>query len=77
MIDKFRSYKPRGMKSLQFLPVFVKKLKDNNFAAPHAAGATRVAHREVFPAAQRVQNDNADDRQPDLARRACARSSRS
>ena len=31
MIDKFRSYKAARDESLQFLPVFVKNLKDNNF----------------------------------------------
>ena len=32
MIDKFRSYKAARDESLQFLPLFVKNLKDNNFA---------------------------------------------
>jgi len=31
MIDKFRSYKAARDESLQFLPMFVKNLKDNNF----------------------------------------------
>ena len=31
MIDKFRSYKAARDESLQFLPVFVKNLKDSNF----------------------------------------------
>ena len=45
MIDKFRSYKAARDESLQFLPVFVKNLKDNNFqGALDAARKYKKSH---------------------------------
>jgi hypothetical protein len=42
MIDKFRTYKAARDQSLQFLPVFVKNLKDENFqGALERPGSTR------------------------------------
>ena len=45
MIDKFRSYKSARDESLQFLPVFVKNLKDSNFqGALDAARKYKKSH---------------------------------
>ncbi len=45
MIDKFRSYKAARDESLQFLPVFVKNLKDSNFqGALDAARKYKKSH---------------------------------
>jgi biopolymer transport protein ExbB/TolQ len=48
MIDKFRSYKAARDESLQFLPLFVKNLKDNNFAGTMDGNAkVRIARTSV------------------------------
>ena len=45
MIDKFRSFKAARDESLQFLPVFVKNLRDSNFqGALDAARKYKKSH---------------------------------
>ena len=59
MIDKFRSYKAARDESLQFLPVFVKNLKDNNFAgALDAARRYKKSHIAKVVSAGLIEYDN-------------------
>ena len=59
MIDKFRSYKAARDESLQFLPVFVKNLKDNNFAgALDAARKYKKSHIAKVVSAGLIEYDN-------------------
>ncbi len=59
MIDKFRSYKAARDESLQFLPIFVKNLKDNNFqAALDAARKFRKSHIARVVSAGLIEYDN-------------------
>jgi biopolymer transport protein ExbB/biopolymer transport protein TolQ len=59
MIDKFRSYRAARNESLQFLPVFVKNLKDNNFAgALDAARRYRRSHIAKVVSAGLIEYDN-------------------
>src|SRR5512144_2023775 len=59
MIDKFRSYKAARDESLQFLPVFVKNLKDNNFSgALDAARKYKKSHIAKVVSAGLIEYDN-------------------
>jgi biopolymer transport protein ExbB/TolQ len=59
MIDKFRSFKAARDESLQFLPVFVKNLKDNNFAgALDAARKYKKSHLAKVVSAGLIEYDN-------------------
>jgi biopolymer transport protein ExbB/biopolymer transport protein TolQ len=59
MIDKFRSYKAARDESLQFLPVFVKNLKDNNFqGALDAARKYKKSHLAKVVSAGLIEYDN-------------------
>jgi len=59
MIDKFRSYKAARDESLQFLPLFVKNLKDNNFAgALDAARKFKKSHIAKVVSAGLIEYDN-------------------
>jgi len=59
MIDKFRSYKAARDESLQFLPVFVKNLKDNNFqGALDAARKYKKSHIARVVSAGLIEYDN-------------------
>ena len=63
MIDKFRSYKAARDESLQFLPVFVKNLKDSNFqGALDAARKYKKSHiaRVVSAGLIEYDSDKAD-----------------
>jgi len=59
MIDKFRSYKAARDQSLQFLPLFVKNLKENNFAgALDAARKYKKSHIAKVVSAGLIEYDN-------------------
>jgi len=59
MIDKFRSYKAARDESLQFLPMFVKNLKDNNFAgALDSARRFKKSHIAKVVSAGLIEYDN-------------------
>jgi biopolymer transport protein ExbB/biopolymer transport protein TolQ len=59
MIDKFRSYKAARDESLQFLPHFVKNLKDNNFTgALEAARKYKKSHIAKVVSAGLIEYDN-------------------
>ena len=59
MIEKFRSYKAARDESLQFLPLFVKNLKDNNFAgALDAARKFKKSHIAKVVSAGLIEYDN-------------------
>ena len=59
MIDKFRSYKAARDESLQFLPMFVKNLKDNNFqGALDAARRFKKSHIAKVVSAGLIEYDN-------------------
>jgi len=59
MIDKFRSYKAARDESLKFLPLFVKNLKDNNFAgALDAARKFKKSHIAKVVSAGLIEYDN-------------------
>jgi len=59
MIDKFRSYKAARDESLQFLPVFVKNLKDNNFqGALDAARKYKKSHIARVVSAGLIEYDS-------------------
>lgn len=59
MIDKFRSFKAARDESLQFLPVFVKNLKDNNFSgALDAARKYKKSHLAKVVSAGLIEYDN-------------------
>jgi biopolymer transport protein TolQ len=59
MIDKFRSFKAARDQSLQFLPVFVKNLKDNNFqGALDAARKFNKSHLAKVVSAGLIEYDN-------------------
>jgi biopolymer transport protein ExbB/biopolymer transport protein TolQ len=59
MIDKFRSYKAARDESLQFLPLFVKNLKDNNFSgALDAARKYKKSHIAKVVSAGLIEYDN-------------------
>ena len=59
MIDKFRSYKAARDESLQFLPVFVKNLKDSNFqGALDAARKYKRSHIAKVVSAGLIEYDN-------------------
>jgi biopolymer transport protein ExbB/biopolymer transport protein TolQ len=59
MIDKFRSYKAARDESLQFLPVFVKNLKDNNSqGALDAARKYKKSHIARVVSAGLIEYDN-------------------
>ena len=59
MIDKFRTYKAARDESLQFLPVFVKNLKDNNFqGALDAARKYKKSHIARVVSAGLIEYDN-------------------
>jgi biopolymer transport protein ExbB/TolQ len=59
MIDKFRSFKAARDESLQFLPVFVKNLKDNNFqGALEAARKYKKSHLAKVVSAGLIEYDN-------------------
>ena len=59
MIDKFRSFKAARDQSLQFLPVFVKNLKDNNFqGALDAARKFNTSHLAKVVSAGLIEYDN-------------------
>jgi biopolymer transport protein ExbB/biopolymer transport protein TolQ len=59
MIDKFRSYKAARDESLQFLPLFVKNLKDNNFqGALDAARKYKKSHIAKVVSAGLIEYDN-------------------
>ena len=59
MIDKFRSFKAARDQSLQFLPVFVKNLKDNNFqGALDAARKFNKSHHAKVVSAGLIEYDN-------------------
>jgi len=59
MIDKFRSFKAARDESLQFLPVFVKNLKDSNFAgALDAARKYKKSHLAKVVSAGLIEYDN-------------------
>lgn len=59
MIDKFRSYKAARDESLQFLPVFVKNLKDSNFqGALDAARKYKKSHIARVVSAGLIEYDN-------------------
>jgi biopolymer transport protein ExbB/biopolymer transport protein TolQ len=59
MIDKFRSYKAARDESLQFLPLFVKNLKDSNFSgALDAARKYKKSHIAKVVSAGLIEYDN-------------------
>jgi len=59
MIDKFRSFKAARDQSLQFLPIFVKNLKDNNFqGALDAARRYKKSHLAKVVSAGLIEYDN-------------------
>jgi len=59
MIDKFRSYKAARDESLQFLPVFVKNLRDSNFqGALDAARKYKKSHLAKVVSAGLIEYDN-------------------
>jgi biopolymer transport protein ExbB/biopolymer transport protein TolQ len=59
MIDKFRSYKAARDESLQFLPHFVKNLKDSNFqGALDAARKYKKSHIARVVSAGLIEYDN-------------------
>jgi biopolymer transport protein ExbB/biopolymer transport protein TolQ len=59
MIDKFRSYKAARDESLQFLPLFVKNLRDSNFAgALEAARKYKKSHIAKVVSAGLIEYDN-------------------
>jgi biopolymer transport protein ExbB/biopolymer transport protein TolQ len=59
MIDKFRSYKAARDESLQFLPHFVKNLKDENFqGALDAARKYKKSHIAKVVSAGLIEYDN-------------------
>jgi biopolymer transport protein ExbB/biopolymer transport protein TolQ len=59
MIDKFRSYKAARDESLKFLPLFVKNLKDNNFAgALDSARKFKKSHIAKVVSAGLIEYDN-------------------
>lgn len=59
MIEKFRSYKAARDESLQFLPLFVKNLKENNFAgALDAARRFKKSHIAKVVSAGLIEYDN-------------------
>jgi biopolymer transport protein ExbB/TolQ len=59
MIDKFRTYKAARDESLQFLPVFVKNLKDENFqGALEAARKYKKSHIARVVSAGLIEYDN-------------------
>lgn len=59
MIDKFRSYKAARDESLQFLPHFVKNLKDSNFqGALDAARKYKKSHIAKVVSAGLIEYDN-------------------
>lgn len=59
MIDKFRSFKAARDESLQFLPIFVKNLKDNNFqGALDTARKYRKSHLAKVVSAGLIEYDN-------------------
>jgi biopolymer transport protein ExbB/biopolymer transport protein TolQ len=59
MIDKFRSYKAARNESLEFLPLFVKNLKDNNFSgALDAARKYKRSHIAKVVSAGLIEYDN-------------------
>jgi biopolymer transport protein ExbB/biopolymer transport protein TolQ len=59
MIDKFRSFKAARDQSLEFLPVFVKNLKDNNFqGALDAARKFKKSHLAKVVSAGLIEYDN-------------------
>ena len=59
MIDKFRSFKAARDQSLQFLPIFVKNLKANDFAgALEAARRYKKSHLAKVVSAGLIEYDN-------------------
>ena len=59
MIDKFRSFKAARDESLQFLPIFVKNLKDNNFpGALETARKFKKSHLAKVVSAGLIEYDN-------------------
>jgi biopolymer transport protein ExbB/TolQ len=59
MIDKFRSYKAARDESLQFLPLFVKNLRDSNFqGALEAARKYKKSHIAKVVSAGLIEYDN-------------------
>jgi biopolymer transport protein ExbB/TolQ len=59
MIDKFRSYKAARDESVQFVPVFVKNLKDSNFSgALDAARKFKKSHIAKVVSAGLLEYDN-------------------
>jgi biopolymer transport protein ExbB/biopolymer transport protein TolQ len=59
MIDKFRSYKAARDESLQFLPLFVKNLKANDFAgALDSARKFKKSHIAKVVSAGLIEYDN-------------------
>jgi biopolymer transport protein ExbB/biopolymer transport protein TolQ len=59
MIDKFRSYKAARDESLQFLPLFVKNLKESNFqGALDAARKYKKSHIARVVSAGLIEYDN-------------------
>jgi biopolymer transport protein ExbB/biopolymer transport protein TolQ len=59
MIDKFRSYKAARDQSLEFLPIFVKNLKDSNFqGALDAARKFKKSHIAKVVSAGLIEYDN-------------------
>src|SRR5258705_8211885 len=59
MIEKFRSYKAARDESLQFLPLFVKNLKDSNFqGALDAARKYKKSHIAKVVSAGLIEYDN-------------------
>ena len=59
MIDKFRSFKAARDQSLEFLPVFVKNLKDSNFqGALDAARKYKKSHLAKVVSAGLIEYDN-------------------
>lgn len=59
MIDKFRSFKAARDESLQFLPQFVKSLRENNFGgALEAARRYKKSHLAKVVAAGLIEYDN-------------------
>jgi biopolymer transport protein ExbB/biopolymer transport protein TolQ len=59
MIDKFRSYRAARAESLQFLPLFVKNLRDGNFpGALDAARKYKKSHIAKVVSAGLIEYDN-------------------
>jgi biopolymer transport protein ExbB/biopolymer transport protein TolQ len=59
MIDKFRSYKAARNESLEFLPLFVKNLRDSNFSgALDAARKFKKSHIAKVVSAGLIEYDN-------------------